>query len=180
MEQNINQIKQLYLNQGYLNYGEDVTQIEHAVQCWHYAKKDGASLNLRVAAFLHDIGHLLYAELEFNSNKDFKHEELGAVFLRNLGFNEEVVELILSHVWAKRYLITQNPEYLNKLSKASLDSFKVQGGFLTPSEIKYYNQHVNLEKCLQLRIWDDLGKDDLATSIIPEEIWDDILNCLMK
>ncbi len=180
MDKNINQIKQLYLNQGFLKYGEGVTQIEHAVQCWCHAKKDGASLNLRTAAFLHDVGHLLHAELEFNSFKDFKHEELGATFLRNLGFNNEVVELILSHVWVKRFLITLDPTYLNQLSRASKESFIVQGGLLTSTEMEYYRQHQNLDKCLQLRRWDDFGKDENASTVIPAEIWDDILNCLYQ
>jgi putative nucleotidyltransferase with HDIG domain len=178
MNKKIDQIKQLYLNQGMSKYGENVTQSEHAVQCWYCAKNEKASLNLRVAAFLHDIGHLLYAELEMNSHTDFKHEELGAQFLHNLDFNNEIVELILSHVWAKRYLITQNPDYIKCLSQASIDSFHAQGGLLTKEEMHYYKQHVNLENCLLLRKWDDMGKNEHASNQIPEEIWKDILECL--
>lgn len=178
MNRKIDQIKQLYVNQGMLKYGENVTQTEHAVQCWYCAKADNASVNLRVAAFLHDIGHLLYAELEMKSHTDFKHEELGAQFLHNLDFNNEIVELILSHVWAKRYLVTKNPDYLNLLSQASINSFHAQGGLLTKEELNYYKQHVNLDNCLLLRKWDDLGKDENASNEIPDEIWKDILECL--
>ena len=38
MNRKIDQIKQLYVNQGMLKYGENVTQTEHAVQCWYCAK----------------------------------------------------------------------------------------------------------------------------------------------
>lgn len=178
MNKIINQIKQLYFNQGLLKYGENITQTEHAVQCWYRAKMENAPLNLRVAAFLHDIGHLLYAELEMKSHTDFKHEELGAQFLHNLDFNNEIIELILSHVWAKRYLVTKDLDYLKQLSKASIDSFYAQGGLLTSDEMYYYKQHVNLENCLLLRKWDDLGKDEHASNEIPEEVWADILECL--
>lgn len=180
MNKIIDQFKQLYFNQGLLKYGENITQTEHAVQCWYCAKKENAPLNLRVAAFLHDIGHLLYAELEMKSHTDFKHEELGAQFLHNLDFNNEIVELILSHVWAKRYLVTKDPNYLKQLSKASIDSFYAQGGLLTSDEMNYYKQHVNLNNCLLLRKWDDLGKDENASNEIPEEVWTDILECLCQ
>jgi hypothetical protein len=44
--------------------------------------------------------------------------------------------------------------------------------------MNYYNHHVNLDNCLLLRKWDDLGKDENATNEIPEEVWKDILECL--
>ena len=52
MNKIIDQFKQLYFNQGLLKYGENITQTEHAVQCWYCAKNENASLNLRVTSFL--------------------------------------------------------------------------------------------------------------------------------
>lgn len=177
MKNNVDQIKALFYNQGLLKYGENITQTEHAVQCWMCAKNENAPLFLRAAAFLHDIGHLLYEELEVKSPQDLKHEVLGAQFLNQLGVNSEVTELILSHVWAKRYLVTQNPAYLNTLSDASKQSFILQGGILSDSEMLHYSQLPNLNDCLLLRKWDDLGKNEFASNVISEEIWLDVQNC---
>lgn len=178
MKNNIEHIKQLFHNQGLLNYGENITQTEHAVQCWQIAKESKANLNLRVAAFLHDVGHLLYAEIEVKNSDDMKHEELGAKYLQNLGFPDEIVQLVLSHVWAKRYLITQDEKYLDGLSEASKLSFIHQGGKLSIDEMNFYKNEKNLKNCLLLRKWDDLGKNELASNVIPDEVWFDIESCI--
>ena len=53
-------IAELYQLKGDLHYdGERVTQLAHAWQCGQLAKEDGASPQLQLAAWLHDIGHLL-------------------------------------------------------------------------------------------------------------------------
>ena len=53
------EITDLFTRLGDLHYGEDVTQMEHALQAAHHAKLDGASPSLVAAALLHDIGHLM-------------------------------------------------------------------------------------------------------------------------
>ncbi|HEX2473718.1 MAG TPA: metal-dependent phosphohydrolase, partial [Lacipirellulaceae bacterium] len=47
-------------NGGSLYGGEDVTQLEHALQAAMLAEAEGADAPLIVAALLHDIGHLLH------------------------------------------------------------------------------------------------------------------------
>ena len=55
-----NVIKDLYLKFGDSDYiGEEVTQLEHAIQTAMLAEKDNMDTNMILAAFLHDIGHLL-------------------------------------------------------------------------------------------------------------------------
>lgn len=78
----IEKIKTLFLEHGHQHYGEDVTQQEHAVQCYLLAEEAHAELELRVAAFLHDIGHLVYQQ-EDGLSKDMKHEEIGSVYYWN-------------------------------------------------------------------------------------------------
>ena len=57
----VDDIFELFSRKGQLSYGENVTQLAHAVQCAHFAREDGATDSEVVAALLHDIGHLLDA-----------------------------------------------------------------------------------------------------------------------
>jgi putative nucleotidyltransferase with HDIG domain len=174
----IDKLKILFERQGSKKYGENVTQQEHAIQCYLRAAESNATLELRVAAFLHDVGHLLYAEIDVHQKMDFEHEIIGANFLYELKICDSVVDLIKSHVWAKRFLITQDSTYINHLSQASIDSFYLQGGKLTTEEFNVYSHFSNLQECLTLRRFDDEAKIEGLVSVIPEAVWLDIENCL--
>src|SRR5262245_7089692 len=53
------EIFDLYAGAGHRDYiGECVSQLDHALQCAHFARAGGASAAQIVAALLHDIGHL--------------------------------------------------------------------------------------------------------------------------
>ena len=66
-----------------LQYGnENVTQLEHALQCAELAEKSNHSKEIITAALLHDIGHLLYDGNDpILKGIDGKHENLGADYL---------------------------------------------------------------------------------------------------
>ena len=55
----VEEIIALYEDRGREHYGEDVSQLDHALQCAALAQADGASDALVAAALLHDIGHLV-------------------------------------------------------------------------------------------------------------------------
>ena len=75
-----------------------------------------------------------------------------------------VYDLVGSHVQAKRYLSTINKKYYDKLSDASKETMKMQGGLMTPSEIMDFKLSVMPELKVYLREYDDLGKQiDNAT-----------------
>ena len=82
MEENIiSKILKLLETKGKdLQYGnENVTQLEHALQCAELAEKRGFSKEIITAALLHDIGHLLYdGQDPIHDGKDGFHENLGA------------------------------------------------------------------------------------------------------
>jgi len=61
-----------------IQYGnENVTQLEHALQCAELAEKNNFSNEIITAALLHDIGHLLYdGEDPIYEGKDGYHENL--------------------------------------------------------------------------------------------------------
>lgn len=177
MNEVIKEIQELFQTKGLNMYGEDVTQIEHAVQCYTLARENNASLELRVAALLHDIGHLVYNP-EDGEHTDMKHEVYGADLLLKWGFGEKVSQLVASHVWAKRYLVSNEPFYINRLSAASLKSFQMQGGLMSSEESAEIRKMPFFMECLNLRRWDDQGKRFDIDSEIPQEAWEDLELCL--
>lgn len=136
-------------------FGEDVTQLEHALQCAHLAHAAGAEENVVLAALLHDIGHLV-AEGDEWGNPD--HDQLGAAYLESLGYGGTLIELVAQHVQAKRYLTATNPEYLARLSPASRQTLKLQGGPMTPEEAGDFAKHPLFRDALRLRAWDEAAK----------------------
>ena len=73
-------ILELYRDKGHLHYdGEGVSQLAHAWQCGQLAKNQKASPKLQLAAWLHDIGHLLSKKeaTPTSYGHDDHHERLG-------------------------------------------------------------------------------------------------------
>jgi phosphonate degradation associated HDIG domain protein len=160
---NLEDIERLYAARGGLNYGEGVTQTEHAVQCAVLVQADGAEPSLVVAALLHDIGHLLEAEeAVVGSTVDGRHEIAGAQALKGL-FGEAVRGPIALHVAAKRYLCFKEPHYFQALSPASQASLALQGGPFDAAEAAAFERRPHWREALALRRFDDTGKRDEAS-----------------
>lgn len=157
----VQHIETLFEHKGHLNYGvEAVTQLQHALQCGTLAIQEEAKNELVIAAFLHDIGHLLGEENLSNnlkSNLDDKHEELGYHFLKQ-NFSPEVSEPVRLHVAAKRYLCTIQADYADQLSPTSYESFIDQGGSMTLEEQSAFEAEAFYKDAVKLRKWDDVGK----------------------
>jgi len=156
-------IVDIYKRNGNKDYiGEDITQIEHALQCAYYAIHNNYDIDIIIACLLHDIGHIIDFDDKLDTMDTFgvrNHENIGASFLSKIGFNNKICELVRQHVNAKRYLLTTNIEYKNKLSNASYTTFNYQGGFMTEQEIKDFEQHIYFDDCIKLRYIDDIGKN---------------------
>jgi putative nucleotidyltransferase with HDIG domain len=153
-------ISDLLRKAGQLGYiGEDVSQLEHALQTAHLASKSGAGPEVILAALLHDIGH--YYD-DNNPQMDnvgtLNHEALGGEFLSKLGFSARVVALVQGHVNAKRYLVSTRSAYRKNLSPASQRTLEFQGGVMSAKEIQEFESHENFENLLKLRAWDDQAK----------------------
>lgn len=148
-------------------YGEPVTQLEHALQCAQLAEQTGADDETVVAAFLHDIGHLLppvdsavtSASGYMDGYGTVDHERLGADFLRQRGFSEKIAQLIEHHVNAKRYLVYKQPEYRARLSEASTQTLLFQGGPMTADEAAQFERNPYFREILQVRGWDERAKE---------------------
>ena len=157
------EITDLFKNHGGDLYGgEDITQITHGLQCAQIAENDGAPAHLIISALLHDIGHLLHDEFEEAQNRgdDRFHENLGSKYLSKW-FGPEVTEPIRLHVASKRYLCASDPNYHDTLSDASKHTLRIQGGPMNPSEVKEFEANPSYKDAIQVRYWDDLGKDPL-------------------
>ncbi|GAB3735497.1 HD domain-containing protein [Spirosoma lituiforme] len=142
-------------------FGEPVTQLEHALQCALLAEEAGTDEETVIAAFLHDIGHLLpptMADGYMDGYGTVDHERLGADYLRKLGFSEKVAQLIEHHVNAKRYLVYKNTKYFARLSEASLKTLDFQGGPMTPDEAADFEANPYFKGILQMRTWDEQAK----------------------
>jgi predicted HD phosphohydrolase len=86
------------------------------------------------------------------------HEGIGAAYLKKCGMPSLVCELVYSHVAAKRYLCTVSDNYYDKLSDASKETMKLQGGVMNNEQIKEFTSGFMPELKIYLREYDDYGK----------------------
>ncbi len=163
----ISDIAALYSKWGVHNYDEDISQLEHAVQCAALARDAGADDDLVIAALLHDIGHLLELESQsgnVNIEIDDRHESTGTKYLAKM-FGPGVTAPIALHVDAKRYLCAVEPTYFATLSAGSVRSLELQGGPMSPDEAIRFEGLAGFEAAIALRRWDEQGKlTDLQVS----------------
>lgn len=156
----IDSLLRLFTERGDAAYlGESVSQTEHALQAAHAAEQAGATSALITAALLHDVGHLLHhlPEEQVSFEIDDRHEDLGDRFLRR-HFGPAVTEPVRLHVDAKRYLCAVEPDYLTRLSPASVASLKLQGGPMSLDEVEGFRRNPHHEAAILLRRWDDAAK----------------------
>ena len=156
----VDEILALYRAKGGREYeGENVTQLEHALQSANHAERAGASPALVCAALLHDIGHLLNDRGETPTLRgiDDEHQNAALPFLRP-HFPEAVLVPIRLHVDAKRYLCATRPEYYGRLSDDSKRSLALQGGIFAPADAERFIRQPHAADAVKVRLWDDAAK----------------------
>lgn len=153
-------IVDLYRRSGGAQYaGEPVTQLQHAWQCGQLARLAGASAELQLASWLHDLGHLLMGlpGTPTLRGEDDRHEAVAAPVLEAI-WGRRVAEPVRLHVQAKRYLVGRHRAYKQRLSPDSLRSLNLQGGPMDSYEQQVFEQTALHGEALKLRVWDDEGK----------------------
>ncbi|MES2449284.1 MAG: HD domain-containing protein [Pseudomonadota bacterium] len=155
----IDRIFELLDRFGALYYGEDATQLQHALQAAELARRNRCSDALIAAALLHDVGHFIddAGNAAESLGVDANHEIHGSSYL-NTYFPREVTEPVRLHVAAKRYLCAIDPAYLKGLSRASAISLELQGGPMTVDEIRAFEAEPFFADAVTLRRFDDMGK----------------------
>ena len=140
--------------------GEEVTMSQHMLQGAYMAERSGARDELIAAALLHDIGHYTseFPEDALEKGVNNYHDSAGAAVLAPF-FPQIVTDCVRYHVGAKRYLCATDPSYFDRLSDASIHSLKLQGGPMSNDEVEAFEENPNLEDILQVRFWDEDGKD---------------------
>jgi phosphonate degradation associated HDIG domain protein len=158
----LDDVAALYRRRGHLAYdGEGITQLQHGWQCGRLAAQAGATPALQLAAWLHDLGHLL-TDLDGTPTLrgvDDGHERSGARVLARL-WGPAVSEPVALHVQAKRCLVTSQPGYFERLSPDSVRSLALQGGPMTAEAAAAFQSGPFARDALRLRVWDDIGKDN--------------------
>ena len=154
----IDQIVFNFSNNKSLYIGEDLTMSDHMIQTAMLAEKNKCSDDLICSSLLHDYGHFVIE----NPNQlvgykiDGGHEIIGANYLKKF-FHNKIIEPILLHVKAKKYL-ARNKKYFNNLSKASKISLKLQGGVMSSFDAKKFEKNKNFKNAIQLRRFDEGAK----------------------
>ena len=149
-----------YGNKDYI--GEEVSQIEHMVQCAMIAEENNEDIYMILACLFHDIGHLIQIECEEKSKMGEyglkNHEKIGKQYLIDNGIPQPIPDLVESHVSSKRYLTFKKPEYTRNLSDASKQTLIFQGGPMDKEEaLKFENSYI-FKRALKLREYDDKAK----------------------
>ena len=140
-------------------HGEQVSQLEHALQAAHLAREDSGSEEEVIAALLHDIGHIWPVEgRQATSVGIVAHDAIGAQVLTNLGFSFAIADIVGGHVAAKCYLVATDTGYAAQLSDVSVESLRLQGGSMSAEDVQVFTQSPNWQSKVRVRIWDDRAK----------------------
>ena len=143
-------IGDLFASEGLADYlGEPVTQAAHMLQTAALARRAGAPPALVAAALLHDVGHFTgtVTGRDLMAGQDNRHSYHGADWLAQW-FGPEVTDPVRLHVAAKRYLCAVEPDYLGRLSPASVHTLGVQGGPMSAAEAADFERDPVRAGCL--------------------------------
>jgi predicted HD phosphohydrolase len=145
-------------DRGYI--GEPISQLEHALQAAALAHRAHAGDALVLAALFHDLGHLVAPVAPVMDGFGVvNHEAIGADLLIAHGLSRAVAEPVREHVAAKRYLCARKLGYAARLSPASRETLRWQGGPMSDAEAERYAARPDLPAILAVRAWDEAAKD---------------------
>ena len=166
LDEVLDKIFNYYKKYGEKDYiGEEITQNEHMIQGAMFAERDGKPLEVVLALFLHDILNSGSVNNIKKVNTDrmgefgaCSHEKKGRCFLERMGVPYPIPQLVENHVISKRYLVSTDSNYYNKLSNASKKTLEYQGGIMSQSEIEYFQKDPLFKMSLKVREYDEMSK----------------------
>jgi len=123
-----------------------LTELEHGLQCAALLRAaHPLDLELQVAGLVHDI------------RQGPDHDRAGADAVRPI-FGERVAALVGMHVRAKRYLVSTDAAYRERLSPVSVYTLGLQGGLMSVGEIADFEAGGFARDAVELRRADDAAK----------------------
>jgi predicted HD phosphohydrolase len=148
--------------------GEPVDLLAHARQCAAaLAEAMPDDPQLVAAGLVHDLGTVLAP------GRPATHARTGADAVRAL-LGTRVADLVGGHDLAKRYLVTVDARYRDRLSARSVATLRSQGGLLDPDERTAFEARPDADALVALRRADDAAK--VPGLAVPElDHWRDLL-----
>jgi predicted HD phosphohydrolase len=130
--------------------------LAHALQCAAILRSAHPDDDeLVVAGLVHDISDIAHPD----DHAD--HDRRGAALVEPL-LGPRVAHLVGSHVLAKRYLVTTDPEYRRQLSRRSAETLAEQGDTLADAALAALAADPDRDTILDLRRADERAKDPSA------------------
>lgn len=184
MEETIDEIFGLYHDYGNNRYmiGEEVTQIDHMIQTAMVAEREGGDEQTILAAFLHDIGHLVGHRdhlKQMDGWGTMDHDKVGGEYLKSKGFPEKICKLVSNHVEAKRYMVTVDPGYAENLSLASKTTLGYEGGKMSEKEMFEFDRDPLRNTYFQFRRWEEMSKE-VNVKLEPIEKYKELMRKVLK
>lgn len=131
---------------------ERVDVLDHSLQCAALLReRHPDDLELQLAGLVHDVGTILAPD------DPGRHATTGAIAVAPL-LGHRVSWLVSWHADAKRYLVTTDPVYRDRLSVRSIVTLEAQGGLMDELELAALGTAPDLDALLALRRADDDAK----------------------
>jgi predicted HD phosphohydrolase len=130
--------------------------LAHALQCGAILRaQHPEDAELAVAGLVHDISDIAHPDDHTG------HDRRGAALVEPL-LGPRVARLVGAHVVAKRYLVTTDPAYRDRLSGRSTETLAAQGDALADTELRALEADPDRDAILDLRRADERAKDPTA------------------
>jgi predicted HD phosphohydrolase len=131
---------------------ERVDLLAHSLQCAALLEERFPDdRELQLAGLVHDVGTVL------QPNEPDRHASTGAAAIAPL-LGHRVAWLVSWHADAKRYLVTTDPAYRERLSPRSIVTMEAQGGLMSETAVAALAEAPDLDALLALRRADDDAK----------------------
>ena len=132
--------------------GEELDLLQHSLQCAQLLSKTAPDdVELQVAGLVHDLGTML------EPDRPDSHARTGADAVEPL-LGARVAALVGGHDQAKRYLVSSDPAYRDRLSETSILTLTFQGGEMSDAERSAFEAGEHFESLVRLRRADDAAK----------------------
>lgn len=151
-----------------------VSQASHMVQCAMLAMESFSELPVIIGALLHDIGHLLTHEYPTETMGKVgvtSYEAIGGAYLRTKGFSERVCAIVEQQVAARRYLVTTDEDYKNKVSYDSLQTLSLQGGPMSTAEAAAFEKIAYFTDIINICRWNEQANNTNAVLVPVTWFW---------